>query len=422
VFLKIKTLFNLNSDFSKNVLLLVTGTGVAAAIQILLSPILTRIYTPKEFGVLGLYSACVSILSVFSTGRYDLAIIEPKQDRVARMLMIISLYLSIFFSITIFLIIFFFNSFFVKILGEPDIEIWLYFLPISVFSVSCYSVFSLWMNRRKMYKEMSMNKVVSSTSVLSLSLLIGFSKVLTGGLIIGYIVGQFITIILLKNKILKKDYSLNLKRKFVTMKNYLHYPKYLVPATLASELSGSLPILLLTNFFSSTITGFFSFANRIVALPISLIGNAIGEVYRQKASEDYALYGNCESLFLQTLKKLAIMGIIPFAVLFFGGEYLFRLAFGTEWVEAGRIAKYLSFMIFFQLISTPLAFTISFNRSQKYDMILQFFRLLGSGLSFFVGYKLNSYILSISLYSAVFSSYYIMHSYIQYRAACGKIN
>jgi O-antigen/teichoic acid export membrane protein len=116
------------------------------------------------------------------------------------------------------------------------------------------------------------------------------------------------------------------------------------------------------------------------------------------------------------------MGVIPFATLFFGGEYLFSIVFGSEWAEAGRLSKYLSFMIYFQLISTPLAFTISFNKSQKHDMILQFFRLSGSVLSFFVGYKLNSYTLSIAFYSAVFSLYYIMHSYIQYRAACGKTN
>jgi O-antigen/teichoic acid export membrane protein len=419
---KAKILSRFKTDFGKNVLVLLTGTGIAQAIPILISPILTRTFSPHEFGVFGLYMACASILSVFSTGRYDLSIIEPKHDRVARMLMLLSLYLSLAFSILIFILVLFFNSFFTQILSEPDIQIWLYFLPISVLTISFYSVFSYWMNRKKMYKDMSINRVVSSTSVSTFTLLIGLSKIITGGLIIGYILGQFVTIILLKNKILKNDYKLNLKRKYVTMKSFVHYPKYLIPATLASELSGALPIFMVTKFFSSSITGFFSFANRVTALPISFIGNAIGEVYRQKAAEEYALNGNCKELYLKTIKKLFLIGLIPFTILFFFGETLFAFVFGPEWAEAGKIAKYLSFLIFFQLLSTPLAYTITLNKSQKIDMLLQFLRAIFSVLAIFLGYKFNNYLLSIMFYSIVFSLYYILHSLVQYRAAIGILN
>ena len=347
---KIKHLFKFNSDFSKNVLVLLTGTGIAQVIPILISPILTRIYSPHDFGVFGLYMACVSILSVFSTGRYDLSIIEPKDDRTARILMLLSIYISVFFSILLLILILFFSSTFTTWLGVPDIKIWLYLLPISVFSISCYSTFTYWMNRKKMYKDMSINRVVSSVSVSSVTLLLGLTQVLTGGLMIGYVIGQFLTILLLKNKIIKNDYRLQLKRKFVTMKTFIHYPKYLIPATLASEVSNNVPIIMVTNFFTSSITGFFSFANRVAALPISFIGNAIGEVYRQKASEEYALHGNCKELYLKTLLKLTLIGLLPFSVLFFASEYLFGFVFGKEWVEAGKIAKYLSFLIFFKLL------------------------------------------------------------------------
>ena len=39
------------SEFSRNVLTLMTGTTIAQAIPIAISPILTRIYTPEDFGV-----------------------------------------------------------------------------------------------------------------------------------------------------------------------------------------------------------------------------------------------------------------------------------------------------------------------------------------------------------------------------------
>lgn len=419
---KAKIFSRFKTDFGKNVLVLLTGTGIAQAIPILISPLLTRLYTPHEFGVFGLYMACVSILSVFSTGRYDLSIIEPKQESVARMLMLLSIYISIFFSLLLFVLVLFFNSFFTSLLSEPDISIWLYLLPISVFTISCFSVFSYWMNRKKMYKDMSINRVVSSTSVSSITLLLGLGKIITGGLIVGYIIGQLITVILLKKKLLTEDYSLRIKRKFVTMKEFVHYPKYLIPATLASEASNNIPVILVTNFFNSTATGFFSFANRVTALPISFVGNAIGEVYRQKAAEVYAEFGNCRELYLTTLKKLALIGLAPFVGLFFFGEFLFAFVFGPEWAEAGKIAKYLSFLIYFQLLSTPLAYTITLNKSQKLDMIIQFFRATLSAVAIYIGFRYSDYLLGIKIYAGVFSLYYVAHSIIQYRAAAGYQN
>jgi O-antigen/teichoic acid export membrane protein len=68
------------SEFAKNVLTLMTGTTIAQAIPIAISPILTRIYTPEDFGVFALYMSLASIISVVATGRYELAIMLPKKD------------------------------------------------------------------------------------------------------------------------------------------------------------------------------------------------------------------------------------------------------------------------------------------------------------------------------------------------------
>lgn len=52
------------SEFSKNVLTLITGTTIAQAIPIAISPILTRIYTPEDFGVFALFVSLVGFISV----------------------------------------------------------------------------------------------------------------------------------------------------------------------------------------------------------------------------------------------------------------------------------------------------------------------------------------------------------------------
>ena len=51
------------SEFSRNVLKVMTGTTFAQALPILVAPVLTRLYSPEEFGVFYLFAALVSILS-----------------------------------------------------------------------------------------------------------------------------------------------------------------------------------------------------------------------------------------------------------------------------------------------------------------------------------------------------------------------
>lgn len=82
------------SEFSRNVLTLMTGTSIAQAIPLAISPILTRIYTPEDFGIFALYMSVASMIAVTATGRYELAIMLPKKDDDAMNIVALSIVIS----------------------------------------------------------------------------------------------------------------------------------------------------------------------------------------------------------------------------------------------------------------------------------------------------------------------------------------
>ena len=90
------------SEFFRNVLTLITGTTIAQAIPIAISPILTRIYTPDDFGVVALFVAISTIFGSLANGSYELAIILPKKDEDAVNLVVLSLFISIIVSLLLF--------------------------------------------------------------------------------------------------------------------------------------------------------------------------------------------------------------------------------------------------------------------------------------------------------------------------------
>ena len=69
------------SEFSKNVITMLTGNMIAQLIPLLITPILSRLFSVEEFGVFALYSSIATFFMVVAAGRYETAILLPKEDR-----------------------------------------------------------------------------------------------------------------------------------------------------------------------------------------------------------------------------------------------------------------------------------------------------------------------------------------------------
>ena len=139
---------NLKSDFNKNVLTLMTGTTISQAIPIAISPILTRIYSPEDFGLLAIFLALSTIFGSIANGRYELAIMLPKKDEDAINVFALGLIICSIFSLILVVIILLFNNHFIKILGNEDFYLWLHFVPLSVFLFGIWNLLNYFNNRK----------------------------------------------------------------------------------------------------------------------------------------------------------------------------------------------------------------------------------------------------------------------------------
>jgi O-antigen/teichoic acid export membrane protein len=191
------------SEFSRNVLTLMTGTTIAQAIPIAISPILTRIYTPEDFGVFALYIAITVIVSVIATGRYELAITLPKKDEDAVNIVALSIIITFFVSVLSFLVVFFLNAKITHLLKNQEISSWLYLVPLTVFFTGIYQSFNYWSNRKKQYKRLSISRVAQSGVTGTSNLTMGFLGFGSSGLILGGLIGQLLATTILWRLIIK---------------------------------------------------------------------------------------------------------------------------------------------------------------------------------------------------------------------------
>ncbi|HDI3196790.1 TPA: oligosaccharide flippase family protein [Vibrio cholerae] len=364
----------MNKSFSKNVLTLMTGTGIAQAIPIAIIPILTRMFSPEDFGLLALYAACVSILGVVATGRYEIAIMLPKDDEDARLLLQLSMLVALFFSFLISIPISIWNAQIARFLGNENIAVWLYLVPVSVLFTGIYQALTYWNNRQKKF-------INTAVSRVNQSLFQGFSQTSLGFLQVsgGLICGQFVGIVSGLIYLLKKDRnykSLIRKSKINSIQKqgikYHKFPTYGVWGALCDAGAVQMPVILLTKFYSNSVTGMFSLTFRVLNMPTSIISSAIAQVLFQKVVE--ISQTEPEKLNLYIIKMFLLLFIIylpAVPVLFIWGESLFSIIFGNEWSQAGVYAGYLVIAVAVRFAVSPLSAVLGLEQNIKMGVLWQ---------------------------------------------------
>ena len=413
------------SKFVRWVITLMTGTGLAQALLVAFSPILTRLYTPEDFGVFALYSSICMVLVIFATGKYELAIIVPKYDNEAINLVTVTAGLSLLVSATLLGFVLIWGARIIILLGHPEVGPWLYLVPLTTLILGCHHALNFWTNRRVRYKSMAASRVMQSGVSVSMQLAAGVSKLGFPGLIMGQMAGQLISTLFLAKSLSLEDRRLfrrvSIKRMSCVARKHIGYPKYMVPGQIMSVGSNELPLLLLTVFFGVGVAGFYSLAKRVIEAPLSLVAAAVGDVYRQKAAAQYASQGECLNLFLASSKWLLMFALLTVLPVILFGPSLFSFVFGENWRVAGEIASLLAILAFFQTVSSPLSTTLLLVGWLHIDFLWQFVRIILAGLAFYGGYKLTGeYMSSIKIYILLISVLYILYSFFQYKAAQGK--
>ena len=413
------------SNLARGIVTLMTGTSMAQVMLIALSPILTRLYSPEDFGVFALYTSICTILMVFVTGKYELTIIIPKRSSEAINLVAVTAGLSLLSSLLLLGVVLIWGAQIAVLLNHSEVGLWLYLIPLTTLILGCYHALNFWTNRRARYKSMAASRVVQSGASGAIQLAAGAFKLGQAGLILGQMLGQMLAVLFLLKSLPIKERKMfrcvDFKRMCHAVHKHIGYPKYIMPAQVMSVGATELPLLLLTMFFGADVVGFYFLALRVMAAPISLVASAVGDVYRQKAAEQYARQGECFGIFWAFFKRLLLFAFLPMLPILLFGPSLFAFVFGENWRNAGEIAALLSVLTFFQTVSSPLSWTILLPGWLRIEFLWQFSRLCLAGFVLFICYSVGAgYKIAIIAYVCVFSCLYMLHSYLQYQAARGS--
>jgi O-antigen/teichoic acid export membrane protein len=386
-----------------------TGTAIAQFLSMLASPILTRIYSPQDYGVYSLFLSMTSLVSIVATGRYEMAIMLPKSSSDVNSLLNLIFRIMAVVLVLIIIVLFFFQDQIANIFGN-ELSKYFSIFPTFVFLTGVTQIINYLLIREKKFKELASNKILGAVGSIGGHLIFGvfFSSPL--GLILGGITGNLLAcLFILKEGCLVQYYKFYKAPIKAIAKEYKDFPIYDMPSAGLNMVSLQLPIMALGKYFDMTVTGHYAFMDKILSMPTNLISRSISDVFKQKASEDYNNYGNCSVIFLKTLRFLVFAGFIPLLVLLIGAPFLFGFIFGDEWKTAGKYAQILVFLVYLRFVVSPLSYVLYIVKKQKIDLCGQILCLIVTMLAIWFGVHYNNITILLIAYTIFSSCIYLLY-------------
>lgn len=397
-----KSLFSKRSGFVKNVTTLVTGTAIAQFINILSTPLLTRIYTPEEFAVFQIFFSTAALFSVIATLRYELAVMAPEKEEEALDIVSISFYASVFIASFCLLLLFFWKSFVPPAKGAAFND-WFFLMPLYIVFSGLMQSLNILSLRRKTFRRNLLARVGTSFVAATSGILLGWKGYKPAGLMLGSTAGQATGFLMLFHAvpgIISRPFY-RLKEMQLAFRIHKNYPLYNAPHALIDTFQDQGIVLLLNYYFIPAIVSFYGQAFRILKAPIGFIGSAIYQVmfpkFTEMSRENIDMRPYVRRLYFQ----MFLFGLPVFSVLWLYAEPVFSWFFGPGWKEAGTIAGIMAPWLLLNFVVSPVScFALIRNQQRKaavitiVEVILRFSAILIGGV--YGNYKLGFTLLTLA--------------------------
>jgi len=335
------------------------GSAIGHLFTLAVSPLLTRLYGPTDFGALGLFTSYLAVTGSAVALQYEASIVSAASDDDAAYLMFAGTILTIPTSILAGSILWVLARF--SLLGFGGLH---WYVPVLLSFVMCFVgvflVLRYWNLRKQEFGEVSRAVVAQSAARALLQTAAGALHFHDAGLILGETLGRAAGMgKLFSNAIPQLRHSAERFQwsecRRVLWRNR-KFPLFSLPSSLMDALCVSLALPLIIRQYGAAAGGYYSLVWRAIALPSVLITLAVADTFHSqiaicaRESPEKVL-----SMFMRTSLTLLAAGLIPSLVLVFWGQPLFRTAFGERWATSGVMAGLIAPWFLAQFVTNPVS-------------------------------------------------------------------
>lgn len=390
-------------ELIKNSATLLSANAISQGIAFAVLPVIARLYSPDELGILALFLGIEGLLSVIANGKYDSAIVLSKSKSMAANTFNLCFLINAVFSLLILIVLLLGSHSILSMLHYESLEGVIYYLPFFVFIVAFAQASIFWFNYNKRFALTARYTLWQGLINNGLKVGSGFLKAGLTGLVWANLTSHFISILscFTRKETWNQLFHFNKKEILVAASEHRKFPLYTLPHTFINMLAGNLPILLLSSYFGMAEIGFFNMGITLGFRPINLLSNSFDQIIFQRMAEKVNKQEPIWNSLYLSVRKLFIFALPAFIILFFLVPYIVKFFLGEQWEQS---ALYIQIMIpwfLFALFAASLSSVPSIFGKQRTSLIIEFILIILRIIALCIGIYLNSFVWAIILFSFV---------------------
>jgi O-antigen/teichoic acid export membrane protein len=353
------------------VIVLVSGTALAHGLTAAALPVLSRLYSPTDFGMLAVFASALSIVSVAACLRYELAVPLPEQNDDALHLLALAIGCALGLATLLALPVLLAPVWIARQLGQPALAPYLWLLPVGVALAGAYSALQFWFVRQKGFGLLARTRIAQSACSVGTQVGLGWwAAVGPLGLLLGHVMNTGIACLLLGGQMARAAPRLSWAKTRAVAREYSRFPKYSTFEAVANSASIQLPIIMIAALAVPSEAGYLMMAMTVMQAPMSLIGTAISQVFLSRAPVEHR-EGRLGIFTVDILSALFKAGVGPLIAVGVLSPLLFGLVLGAGWQRAGFLVAWMTPWFILQFIVVPISMALHVTNHQRAALLLQ---------------------------------------------------
>jgi len=400
------------SSFIRDGVTLVSGNVWAQAIAFVSYLVLSRLFSPEDFGLYNIFYSYIEVLVIVSTCKYELAIVLADNDREAAAVGRLALRLNTIISVVLLTALLV-----LVLLGRCEAlastrlsslnPMLALLIPPMVFLCGTSRVYSFTLNRFRRFSSIALSEVVGSTSGVLLKVLLGLPRLAstlwhTVGLPLGTVLGRACANVNLawrwRRLDLPRDISGDERRRAAA--RFRNFPLYTMPKDLINSLSYNLPFLWLALYFDKAEVGLFAMALTCTFRPVNIFNTAFEKLLYVRIAERVREHQTIRADLRRFVLIINAIALPVFAVAFFFGDDICSFLFGRRWNDCGYYIRCLLPWVYVVLTSSSLMFISNVFGRQRTEFGFYIVLFLLRLAAMVAGLYFGSFRLAILLFAA----------------------
>jgi O-antigen/teichoic acid export membrane protein len=383
----------MQKEFVRNVMTLMTGTALGQAFALLLSPVITRLYSPEQFSLFEQYAFLLSIFTVVITGRYEAAVMHPKSKEDARHVVGLSLKVALYVCVALLVIAVAIPFIFTDDGNDYELWKWLWTLPIALFCIAIFNTVNFWFSREKSYKVAATSRLLYSAAGEPIKVVFGWMKSGVSGLIGGTVLGHIVAAWHSWKNYIKSEprgiKHLSRERMRALAVEHKDYPVYSVAGGVLNNLAQWAHVAVFVFFYGEKAIipiGFIALSRRIFFNPLGILSSSYSQVFYQRISiiEDAR---ELRKFFLQNFLRILGFSAVMVVIVQMLPDNSLGIIFGASWTDALIYLKVLSYWYGLNFAISTLSFIFNRLKLQWYTLVADITHFIAVITAFWIAWN-----------------------------------